>query len=372
MTRNLAIVCVDDESVVLQGLSSQLERSFGKDYNIEMAQTGDEALKLINELVEKEIEVAVLITDQIMPGMKGSELLKQSKEVCPLALNILLTGQANGSDVGEAVNEGNLYRYISKPWESDDLILTVKEAIRSYEKDLRLEEQNEQLENVNKSLEETVAIRTEQLAQEKIKVDELLRNILPAKVAQELIETGTTKPARYDEVTILFSDFIGFTNITSTIPVKKLVNELNDIFSTFDEIMEDEGVEKIQTIGDGYLAVCGLPEEVPDHAQRCVNAAKKMIEYLSERNNRAAVKWNIRVGLHSGPIVAGVVGKKKFAYNLFGDTINVASRIETTGQGGKINISAYTYDLIKEDFSCEYRGKINAKGKGDLDMYFVR
>lgn len=202
--------------------------------------------------------------------------------------------------------------------------------------------------------------------------ERLLHSILPVGVVKELLETGSVKPARFDEVSILFSDFKEFTNIVATIPTRKLINELNELFSEFDDIMEAEGIEKIQTVGDAYLAASGLPEEVPDHAIRCVRAAKKMIDFLNRRNETSAIKWKIRIGIHSGPIAAGVVGKKKFAYDIFGDTINTASRIETAGEEGKINVSAYTYDLIKDQFPCEYRGKISAKGKGDLDMYFVK
>jgi class 3 adenylate cyclase len=200
---------------------------------------------------------------------------------------------------------------------------------------------------------------------------ELLLNILPAAITRELSETGAVKPARFDDVTILFSDFKEFTNIVATIPVHKLVHELNEIFGRFDDIMEEEGVEKIQTIGDGYLAACGLPNPVADHALRCTRAAKKMIAFLDQRNEQNAIKWKIRIGIHSGPVVTGVVGKKKFAYTIFGDTINTASRLQTAGEEGRINVSAYTYDLIKGEFPGEYRGKIPAKGKGDLDMYFV-
>ena len=135
--------------------------------------------------------------------------------------------------------------------------------------------------------------------------------------------------------------------------------------------MEDEGIEKIQTVGDGYLAACGLPVPEADHAIRCVRAGKKMIHFLNERNEANAIKWNVRIGIHSGPISAGVIGKKKFAYDIFGDAINTASRIESNGEAGRINVSAYTYDLIKETFPAEYRGKVNAKGKGELDMYFL-
>jgi class 3 adenylate cyclase len=202
--------------------------------------------------------------------------------------------------------------------------------------------------------------------------EKLLHNILPKKVAQELRETGNVKPARFEDVSIMFSDFKGFTNIVATIPTKKLIEELNQIFSQFDDIVESEGVEKIQTVGDGYLAACGLPTVKQDHAQSCVRAARKMIEFLNKRNETSAIKWKVRIGIHSGPISAGVIGKKKFAYNIFGDTINTASRIESNGEAGKINVSAYTYDLIKDEFPSEYRGKLNAKGKGDLDMYFVK
>ena len=140
----------------------------------------------------------------------------------------------------------------------------------------------------------------------------------------------------------------------------------------FDAIMEEEGIEKIQTVGDGYLAVGGLPEELPGHAVKCINAAKKMIAFLEERNKHNAIQWNARIGIHTGPITAGVIGTKKFAYSIFGDTVNTASRIETAGAQGRVNVSASTFALIKDTFDCEYRGKISAKGKGDLDMYFVK
>ena len=365
------IICVDDELIVLQGLTAQLNRHFGKEHLLELAQSGEEALEIITAHLKEDFEIPVLITDQIMPGMKGSELLREIKKISPFTINILLTGQANADEVGEALNFGNLYRYMAKPWERTDLILTVQEALKSFEMDRLLEQQNKQLKEYNEKLEEKVKKRTEELVFEKKRSDDLLLNILPAEIAKELMETGKTKPARYDEVTILFADFKEFTNIVASIPTKKLISELNEIFIAFDDIMESEGIEKIQTIGDAYLAACGLPKEADDHALKAVRAGKKMITFLEKRNESSAIKWMVRVGLHSGPITAGVVGKKKFAYNLFGDTINIASRIETAGEAGRINVSAYTYDLIKDTFDCKYRGKITAKGKGDLDMYFV-
>lgn len=212
----------------------------------------------------------------------------------------------------------------------------------------------------------------ESLMAEQKKSDDLLHNILPVNVAKDLKETGRTIPQRHKNVTILFTDFQGFTELVASISEITLVNELNDIFGRFDEIVEEAGVEKIETIGDAYVAACGLREGIAEHAINCIAAAQQMLYYLEERNRKHEIKWRMRVGIHSGPIVAGVVGKKKFRYDLFGDTINTASRMESSGEPGKINISGPTYQLVKNDIDCEYRGEIYAKGKGDMEMYFVK
>jgi class 3 adenylate cyclase len=212
----------------------------------------------------------------------------------------------------------------------------------------------------------------ESLMAEQKKSDDLLHNILPVNIAKDLKETGRTIPKRHKDVTILFTDFKGFTELVASIPAITLVNELNDIFGRFDEIVEESGVQKIETIGDAYVAACGLEEALTEHAFKCITAAKQMLSYLEERNRKHEIKWRMRVGIHSGPIVAGVVGKKKFRYDLFGDTMNTASRMESSGEPGKINISGPTFQLVKNDINCDYRGKIHAKGKGELDMYFVK
>lgn len=210
------------------------------------------------------------------------------------------------------------------------------------------------------------------LKAEQKRSDDLLHNILPVKVAKDLKETGKTVPKRHKSVTIMFTDFKGFTELVASMPAITLVNELNDIFGRFDEIVEEAGVEKIETIGDAYVAASGLEEEITQHAINCITAAKQMLSYLEERNKHHEIKWSMRVGIHSGPIVSGVVGKKKFSYDLFGDTINTASRMESSGEPGKINISGPTLQLVKDDIDYDYRGKIHAKGKGEMEMYFVK
>lgn len=202
---------------------------------------------------------------------------------------------------------------------------------------------------------------------EKARSESLLLNILPADVAEELKQKGFAAAKQYNNVTVLFTDFVNFTGISEQLSPTELVAEIHKNFTAFDIIMENHGLEKIKTIGDAYLAVCGLPNPVPDHAQRVVNAAIAINEYMQTNNG----KFKIRVGINTGSVVAGIVGVKKYAYDIWGDTVNTAARMEQNSAAGKINISGSTYQLIKDSFTCEYRGKINAKNKGEVDMYFV-
>ena len=207
---------------------------------------------------------------------------------------------------------------------------------------------------------------------EKKKSDQLLLNILPKQVADELKSTGKATAKRYRNVSILFTDFKDFTSMASSISPNKLVKELNDIFSHFDDIMEAFQIEKIKTIGDAYFAACGSPEKNNHHASHCIEAAKQMFRYLEERNTKNVIQWKMRVGIHSGPVVAGVVGKKKYAYDLFGDTVNIASRMESSGEVGKINISETTYELIKEKYTCFPKRPDQCKRKGEIEYVFCR
>jgi class 3 adenylate cyclase len=221
-------------------------------------------------------------------------------------------------------------------------------------------------------LEEKVAERTTELAQERERSELLLRNILPASIADELKRDGRSIPRRYDEVSILFTDLVDFTKTVASISASRTVDELNDIFTGFDAIVERHELEKINTVGDAYMAAAGVPRDCPDHAARCVQAALEMQQWIADRNARAAIQWGLRAGVHSGSVVAGVVGSTKYAYGIWGDTVNVASRMESASERGRVNISASTYELVKDRFVCEYRGKVVAKGKGEIDMYFVQ
>ena len=211
----------------------------------------------------------------------------------------------------------------------------------------------------------------------KQKSEMLLLNILPKATATELKKTGKAESKHYDSVTILFTDFKGFTSLSEQLSPKDLVRDLDECFSEFDRICVKYGIEKIKTIGDAYMAAGGLPTPTTTHARDVVNAALEMtsvVEKVKARKIKQGVPFfEIRVGVHTGPVVAGIVGIKKFQYDIWGDAVNTASRMESSGEVGKVNISQFTYELLKDDagLSFQSRGKIHAKGKGELEMYFV-
>jgi class 3 adenylate cyclase len=210
---------------------------------------------------------------------------------------------------------------------------------------------------------------------EKARSEELLLNILPVQVANELMTTGVSKAKKYDNVTVLFTDFKDFTAISEKLSPTKLVDEINYCFSEFDNIIHKHNIEKIKTIGDSYMCAGGLPTANITHAHDVVRAALEMRDfvdkYKKEKLAKGEMPFEIRIGIHTGPVVAGIVGIKKFAYDIWGDTVNTASRMESGGEVGKVNISGSTYKLIRDEFKCEFRGKIHVKGKGDTEMYFV-
>jgi hypothetical protein len=185
------------------------------------------------------------------------------------------------------------------------------------------------------------------------KSDQLLLNILPAGIANDLKEKGKTEPKVFGDVTACFID------------------ELNQTFTAFDNIIETHGCERIKTIGESYLAVSGLPNYNPRHAEHITKCCVEMIRYIRECNEKSQYNWEVRVGVHSGEVIAGVVGVKKYINDVFGDTINTASRMQTNSEPMKINVSETTYNLIKNEFSTEYRGELDVRGKGNLKMYFV-
>lgn len=248
------------------------------------------------------------------------------------------------------------------------------------------QEKKKMLENRQAELEKEVAIRTEEVTAqkkeierqhdalkiEKKKSDDLLLNILPEEVAEELKQTGATNAKLFDHVTVLFTDFVDFTKAGERMSPQQLVDELHTCFKAFDEIISQHDIEKIKTIGDAYMAVCGLPLPDDNHAIKVARAALQIRQFMEKRKGQLGDKtFDIRIGIHSGSVVAGIVGVKKFAYDIWGDTVNTAARMEESSEKGRINSSQVTYELIKDRFECTNRGEIAAKNKGDLNMYYI-
>jgi len=213
------------------------------------------------------------------------------------------------------------------------------------------------------------------LDKQKDEIEGLLLNILPKRIANELQINGHATPRSYEQVTVLFSDFKDFTKISSGMTPEDLVEELNTFFHAFDSISETHNMEKIKTIGDAYMCAGGIPKTNNTHPIDAIKAGLAMQQFMAENNKKLIAEgktpWNLRIGIHTGPVVAGVVGKKKYAYDIWGSAVNLASRMESNGEVGKVNISAITYELVKDRFKCHYRGKISAKNVGEVDMYFI-
>lgn len=252
------------------------------------------------------------------------------------------------------------------------------QAAVSIENSLVYEELEDRIEaatmNIRRQKEEIEDQKT-QIEAEKGKSDKLLLNILPEDVAEELKAKGRARARRHEDVTVLMTDFVGFTKISEQMTPEELVDELDGYFREFDEIVGKYGLEKIKTIGDAYMAVSGVPRHNEDGAAKAVQAALDMLAFVEKRKEEKLAEgkpvFEIRIGLHTGPVVAGVVGTKKFAFDVWGDTVNTASRMESSGENGKLNVSGATYEFVKDKFNCEYRGKVHAKNKGEVDMYFV-
>ena len=210
---------------------------------------------------------------------------------------------------------------------------------------------------------------------EKERSENLLLNILPEEVAEELKEKGHTEAKQFESVSVLFTDFKNFTKISEILSPSKLVAEIDYCFSAFDDITKKHGIEKIKTIGDSYMCAGGLPLKNLTHAEDTVKAGLEIKEFMAKYNAEkiaiGEIPFEIRIGIHTGTVVAGVVGVRKFAYDIWGDAVNLASRMESSGKEGEVNISESTYYLVKDKFHCTHRGKVMTKSKGEVDMYFV-
>jgi len=203
------------------------------------------------------------------------------------------------------------------------------------------------------------------------KSETLLLNILPKEIAAILKNESRTIADQYDEASVLFADMVGFTPLSAKLPPVEMVELLNEIFSYFDSLLDKYNVEKIRTIGDSYMVASGVPRGRSDHAQALTHMALDMRDYISTHTFRNGHRVSFRIGINSGSMIAGVIGRRKFVYDVWGDAVNTASRMESHGVGGAIQVTQATYKLIKDEFVCEPRGTVNVKGKGEMEVWLV-
>lgn len=222
------------------------------------------------------------------------------------------------------------------------------------------------------SRQKELEVSNTRLEEERRHAEGLLLNILPGEVARELKLNGLVSPKYFEDVSVMFTDFVGFTTAAEKLAAEDLVAVLHEYFTAFDEITKRHGLEKMKTVGDSYMCIGGLPVRNPSHPVDAVLAALEMVQFVERRQGDLPVDWSMRVGIHTGPVVAGVVGTLKFAFDIWGDTVNFSSRMESSGVPNRVNISERTYARVKDFFECEHRGKILTKDKREVDMFLVQ
>lgn len=331
------VLVVDDEEPNRILLRDPLE---ARGYLVSEAVNGHEALRA----VQKRLPDTILL-DVMMPGMDGFQVCRRLK-LDPLSAHVPILMVTALSDRKERLAgiEAGANDFLNKPVDLHDLILRVGNAVQT------------------KSL-------FDQLQAEREKSEQLLLNILPRAVAQRMRSGETTIADHHAEVTVLLADLVGFTALAAHIEPAQIVSFLNEIFSSFDSLVDRQGLEKIKTIGDAYMVVGGLPRPRPDHAQATARLALEMCRALAEFNQQYGTSIQLRIGISTGPVVAGVIGRKRFAYDIWGDTVNVACQLETLAQPGAIQVSEPTFERLKTKFSFQGPHLFEMKGGGQHTAY---
>lgn len=330
---NHRILIVDDTPTNVQILAAILGN---KGYQISVATNGIQALEVL-----KRLRPDLILLDVMMPEMDGFETcrrIKSSEHWSQIPV-IFLTARADTADIVQGFELGAV-DYVAKPFNAHELLARVHTHLTMD----RLLRENERL----------------------------LLNILPLSIAERLKSGNEHIADRFEEVTVLFADIVGFTQLASSMPAHALVDLLNDLFTDFDLAAQELGVEKIKTVGDAYMAVSGLPEPCHDHVERMVSMAVRMMKIVREFSDGRGIPVRLRIGIHTGPVVAGVIGRQKFIYDLWGDTVNMASRMESYGVADSIQITREVLDKLGGRYSFEARGSIDIKGKGATETWILR
>ncbi len=360
------ILIVDDKLENIRFLSNFLAK---QGYQVRKAINGQAALT-----AARTVSPDLILLDINMPGMGGYEVCEKLKQE-PQTSSIPIIFLSAGDDIDDKIRAFQVggVDYITKPFQLEEALVRIQTHLKVQSLQKKLLVRNEELQQTVTALQKTKAAleASEAALQESQKQSErLLLNILPLSIAERLKQDTSAIAEHFDEVTILFADIVGFTPLSTRIKPAELVNLLNEIFSTFDELTEKHGLEKIKTIGDAYMVVGGLPIPKPDHAEAVAQMALDMQKAIAHFQAKYSEQLQIRIGINTGSVVAGVIGTKKFIYDLWGDAVNVASRMESSGVPGKIQVTEATYERL-ERYEFEQRGQVAVKGRGEMTTYWL-
>ena len=327
------ILIVDDTPANIQVLTATLKE---RGYQISVATNGRQALEVVAR-----VRPDLILLDVMMPEMDGFETCRQLKasEQWRQIPVIFLTAKTDTADIVKGFELGAV-DYVGKPFNAHELLARVNTHLTID----RLHRENERL----------------------------LLNILPAAIADRLKSGDEHIADKFAEVTVLFADIVEFTKLAASMSAASLVELLNDLFTRFDLAASELGIEKIKTIGDAYMAVCGLPEPCDDHSKRILEMARRLMQIVREFSAERGVGLHLRIGVNAGPVVAGIIGRRKFIYDLWGDTVNVASRMESHGVPDGIQVTRPVFERLRDHYSFEERGAIEVKGKGKVEAWLLK
>ena len=340
------ILVVDDIAANRDLLDRRLTR---EGHQVVAVDNGAGALDLL--LVEN---FDLILLDLMMPGMSGFKVLYRLKSSSRTRhIPVIMISALDELDTAVRCIEAGAEDYLPKPF--NPILLRAKINASLEKKWLRDREQK----------------HFEELRTEKLRSESLLLNILPQNIVARMRAGEAVIADRFDHATILFSDLVGFTVLASSFAPDRILELLSSVFESFDRAVQEQGLEKIKTIGDAYMVAGGLPEPLPDHMRRVAALAIEMLDIMQRMRARLDVDLKVRIGIHIGPVVTGVIGTHKFIYDVWGDTVNTASRMESFGAPGRIHVSAETYGVLRHDFEFEPRGPLEIKGKGAMETYFL-
>lgn len=342
----MKILIAEDEVIVAKDLSRILLKL---EYEVVgMTKSAKEVIEQA-ELLKPDIILMDIELDENSSGIEAAYKIKEFLDI-PF---IYISGLSDNNTINKAkLTEPS--GFIVKPFEPRSLYSTIEMSLYKHKVSQKLRE------------------RTKELEKEKIKTEDLLKNIYPTAIIKELKETGRVDPKEYRNVTLLYTDFEGFTSIASKMDPDLLITELNDIFKNFDFIVDKYGLEKIKTIGDSYIAACGIPVEDKKHTIKIISAAIEMQDYLFDRNLTSDNKWYMRIGVHTGNVIGGVAGKSKFTFDIWGDSVNIANIMERVSLPGEVNVSGITARIARSYFNFDFYKKVKVPGNETISMYLVR